>query len=178
MAKPIRIIVHHTAIPGDPQLPGVNEYHKSLSFPKSSLGWHAGYTYFIEKSGQVIQTRTDTEMQAHTKGLNEDSIGICLAANLDYERPTNEQLISLKNLINRKMAEYGILPDKIAGHRTFRQTSCPGGRFPESEFKALFQPDLSYYKSLLETLKDLLLKLKTRNFGSNSVSCINENSRL
>lgn len=165
MAKPIRIIVHHTALAGNQsQLLQVNTYHKMQDFPESSLGWFVGYTYFIEKSGQVTQTRADTEMQAHTKGMNEDSIGLALAGDFNRERPTNEQLTSLRNLINQKMAEHGILPNNIMGHRMFRQTTCPGINFSEQEFRNLFQPNRVYYQKLLENLRQMLLNMKQK-FG-------------
>ncbi len=161
MGKVNRIIVHHTAVGGNqPQLNGVNEYHRQQDFPQSSLNYFVGYTYFIEKDGTLIQTRTDIEEQAHTKGFNFDSIGICLAGNFDVEIPTNAQLISLKNLILRKMTEWAILPNQVLAHRNFANKSCPGKLISDSQIKDFFQPDRGYFVRLLESLKQQLMNLK------------------
>ena len=177
--KPIRIIVHTTAdlYPGD-QLKRVDDWHRQIDFPKSSLGYWVGYTYFLERDGRIIQTRTDTEQQAHVKGYNNDSIGLGVAGNHDYERPTIAQMISIKNLILRKMTEYTIHPNNVFGHRMFTNSkTCPGLKWPESEIKALFQPDLNYYQNLLNSLKDFLTSLKTKKLGSYSSPCMTSDSK-
>lgn len=115
--KPISwIIIHHEAPPiivsGD-RFNIVDQYHKSL-------GWKGiGYNWFIEKSGQVKQGRLETETGAHTKGHNDDSIGICLAGNFDLEMPTANQIKSLITLLNQKMTQYGIPLSKVVPHRYF-----------------------------------------------------------
>jgi len=177
--KPVRIIVHTTAdlYPFN-QLERVDNWHRQLDFPKSSLGYWIGYTYFLERNGKVIQTRTDTEQQAHVQGYNSDSIGIGVAGNHDYERPTQLQLSAVKNLILHKMTEHSILPDNVFGHRNFTKfKTCPGLMWPESEIKQLFQPDMSYYNTLLNSLKDLLMRLKAGKMGSASSPCIDINTR-
>ena len=179
MAKPIRIIVHTTAdLYPFAQLERVNEWHKQLDFPRSSIGFWVGYTYFVERDGKVIQTRLDTEQQAHVKGYNQDSIGIGVAGNHDYERPTALQLQAVKNLILKKMIEHIILPSNIFGHRIFTGAkTCPGLRWPESEIRQLFQPDASYYQVLLNSLKDLLLKFQVRKLGSASHNCMDSDTK-
>ena len=174
--KPVRIIIHTTAdLYPFAQLDRVNDWHRQLDFPKSSLGYYVGYTYFLERDGTIIQTRTDTEQQAHVRGYNNDSIGIGVAGNHDYERPTTTQIHNLKNLILKKMTEHSILPNNVFGHRIFANgaKTCPGLKWPESEIRALFQADNSYYQSLLNSLKDLLMKMRVGRLGSKS-SCIDE----
>ena len=178
MAKPIRIIIHTTAdLYPFAQLERVNEWHRQIDFPKSSLGYWVGYTYFAERSGTIIQTRTDTEQQAHVKGYNSDSIGIGVAGNHDYERPTNAQIISVKNLVLRKMTEWAIHPSNVYGHRQFTSSkTCPGLKWPESEIKALFQPDNNYYQSLLNSLSQWLKTIKLGRLGSQS-ACIDSDTK-
>mgnify|MGYP001559835005 CR=1 FL=1 len=109
--KPIRIIIHHTANETqEPQLKLTDNYHKQEGFPKSSLGYYVGYTYFVERDGTTTQTRIDTEEQAHTKEFNFNSIGICLAGNFDKEQPTTTQRHKLRELIkqNRQVIPYSI----------------------------------------------------------------------
>src|ERR1700755_3361313 len=110
MNTPKWLVVHHEAPPqivsGD-RFNIVDAYHRSL-------GWNGiGYQYFIEKSGQVKQGRQDNADGAHTKGHNQDSLGICLAGNFDLEMPTQAQVSSLTALCKQKMAQYAIPIAKV-----------------------------------------------------------------
>ena len=174
--KPTALIIHHEW--GSNGFYGVNEYHRQLWNFKSSLGFFIGYQYYIASNGVVYQGRADDEEGAHCKGKNLDSIGICLEGNFDLNRPTNAQILSLKNLILKKMTEYAIKPDQIFSHRTYAPYKpYPGKLFKESELKSLFQADVGYYQSLLNSLKDLLLSLQTKKMGSGSSPCVSQDSR-
>lgn len=166
--NPVRIIIHNTADASQaPQLQKVNEYHRSEGFPLSSLGFYVGYTYFIERDGKTIQTRTDTEMQAHTKGWNTDSVGIALAMNGDLEQPSDAQLQSLKSLVLKKMTEWTIPPNNVFPHRNFTNAkTCPGRNISDAQIRSFFQPDLNYFQVMLNSMKDALLKL--RRLGAKS----------
>ena len=156
--KPTAIILHHEL--GSNGFLSVNEYHRKLWNFKSSLGWFGGYQYYIDKLGNIHQFRRDDEEGAHTIGRNKDSIGICLEGDFDRYRPTNLQIIALKGLILQKMTYWAILPKNVYGHRIFANKSCPGNLWPESEIRALFQPDLKYYQVLINSLKDWISKIK------------------
>lgn len=174
MGKPSAIIVHHEL--GNNGFYGVNEYHRQLwNFP-SSLGFYMGYQLYIDKQGVVYKARQDDEEGAHTRGRNHNSIGICLQGDLDMERPTESQLTSLKRVILEKMTTWAIHPNNIYGHRMYANKSCPGNLLKESELRALFQPDMNYYQSLLNSLKDLLMRMRTGTLGSAS-QCIDLNSK-
>ncbi len=174
--KPLSIILHHEL--GNNGFYGVNDYHRQLWNFKSSLGFYIAYQYYIDHLGVVYQGRADDEEGAHTIGRNLDSIGICLAGNFDISRPTEAQLVSLKSLILRKMTQWTIHPNNIFGHRIYASyKSCPGNLWKESELKDLFNPDRNYYIKLLDSLKDLLMKLQTRKLGSTSSRCITSDSR-
>ena len=127
---PKYIVLHHGA--GSLDFNGVNEYHKQKWGFKSSLGFFIGYQYFIEYSGKVYQGRADNERAAHTVEAsrpywwNDNSIGICLQGNFEEEYPTEVQLKSLEELLNKKMAEYKISRVGIFGHRNIAATLCPG----------------------------------------------------
>lgn len=124
---PKRIIWHHT---GDSfngqQLEKVDAYHKGLGFPQSSKGWYVGYHWFIEKSGAYIQTRRDDEIGAHTKGLNNESIGVCFAGNFDEEEPTQNQIWAAEALILDLLNQHNLTFNAIQPHRWHRDTDCPG----------------------------------------------------
>ena len=174
--KPTAIIIHHEL--GNHGFWGVNDFHKQLWNFKSSLGFYIAYQYYIGKDGIVYQGRLDDEEGCHTKGRNFDSIGICLQGNFDYSYPTDTQIKSLKKLILNKMTFWAILPENIFGHRVYANyKSCPGRLWKESELKALLQPDATYYQSILNSLKDWLLKVKLGAFGSKATGCIDIHSR-
>lgn len=115
-----KVILHHTAVSRDKnsaQLIATDNYHKSLKFPKSQLGYYVGYHYLIEPDGTEHQTRKENENGAHTKqgNLNYTSIGICLTGNFDVEDPTEEQLETLKKRLAKiKMAYDGV---EVEPHR-------------------------------------------------------------
>ena len=165
--KPIRIIVHTTAdYRITPQFDIVNKWHRQQGFPISSLGYYCGYTYFIERDGTLIQARKDDEEQAHVQGFNQDSIGIGLALDGDRERPSVEQWLVLKNLINKKMAEWEILPANIDGHRAFTSLkTCPGIKISDLEIKLLFQPDIAYLQRIILKIQQLIANLKSSEIG-------------
>ena len=49
-----------------------------------------GYHYFIEKDGQVFQTRDENEIGMHARHYNAHSIGICYEGGLDEKgRPAD-----------------------------------------------------------------------------------------
>ena len=177
MSKPTAIIIHHEL--GNQGFWGVNDYHRQLwNFP-SSLGFFIAYQYYIGKDGVVFQGRLDDEEGCHTKGRNFDSIGICLEGNFDYSYPTDTQIKSLKKLLLNKMTMWAIKPNEVYGHRVYANyKSCPGKLWRESDVRVLFEPDNSYYQSLLNSLKDILLKLKTIQLGSSiTKGCIDKDSR-
>ena len=160
MNKPENLIVHHTAdyYIGE-QFSRINAWHKQRDFPISSKGFFVGYHYVIERSGQLIQAREDTETGAHTIGMNNNSIGICVVGDFNQERPSLAQLIALKNLINKKMIEHNILPDNIRAHRNFKDTSCCGKNLTDLEIKLLFKPDMAYFEKIVLRLEELIKQI-------------------
>ena len=123
--KPDTIILHHSAIGGEAtQLHRIDAYHKSLGFPRSSMGFYVGYHCLIEKSGRKIWTRRPTEHGAHSGSKwNDRSIGICLAGNFVDEQPTKTQLNVLRDLVRRLKKRYNIQDVKL--HYEVRPTKCP-----------------------------------------------------
>ncbi|MBZ4369940.1 N-acetylmuramoyl-L-alanine amidase, partial [Mycobacterium tuberculosis] len=77
----------------------IDLWHKERGFPVSSLGFYVGYHYVIEKSGNLLTARRESEIGAHTIGQNESSIGICLVGNFDVETPTQQQIATLGDML-------------------------------------------------------------------------------
>jgi len=130
LKKPIGIIIHHGG--GNWDFKQVNRSHKNNWGFRSSLGYYAGYQYFIEFSGKLYWARRDNEEGAHCADpnhphyYNRNFIGICLQGNTDIKKPPDAQLKTLKELIDKKTKEYNIPVSNILGHRQIVPTICPG----------------------------------------------------
>jgi|GEM_PF-2154152 len=143
------IIIHHLAgIASNPSydtsqqtFEQVNEYHRQKWNFKSELGKFIGYTYFIDWQGNLTQGRSDSESGAHTLGQNNNSIGIALAGNFDrigeHNRPSDAQVIALKQLLRHLMLKYDIPVTKVVGHRFFSSTLCCGRNFNDVDIRLL-----------------------------------------
>lgn len=165
--KPEYIIVHHSGGTDAQPLADSSNYtvaqcdadHKARGFGKSSLGYHVGYQYIIEKNGKVTQCRKDTEEGAHTIGKNKTSIGVMLSGNFDATLPTEAQIQALKSLLLTKMVEHSIPASKIVPHRSFAAKSCYGNKLSEDwarKLVAVINP-LEAYKTV-----ELINELKRR----------------
>jgi hypothetical protein len=118
----------------------VDNYHRQKWNFQSSLGHYIGYHYFIDKEGKVTQGRADKDEGAHTIGMNNQSLGICMAGNFDLTTPTDTQQKALKSLIANKMQEYGISIDQIVPHRHFANKTCYGKHLSDDWCKNLVKP--------------------------------------
>lgn len=45
----------------------------------------AGYNYYVRRTGEIVPMRPLKEIPAHTKGFNQNSIGICYEGGLDSD---------------------------------------------------------------------------------------------
>lgn len=137
--KPEYLIIHHTGGTDANPLADSSNYtvqqcnrdHKTRFNFQSSLGWHVGYQYFIDKNGEVTQCRQDNEEGAHTIGYNKKSIGICLAGNFDVTLPTKAQEDALRGLLGRLAALYSIPASKVVPHRLFASKTCYGNKLSD-----------------------------------------------
>lgn len=150
-------IVHNTAVSYDKnpdQWIATNNYHRKKWNFKSSLGFYAGYHYEIAKDGTVRQARNDNEHGAHTIGYNHNSIGIVLDGDFENEKPTTEQLASLKKLVTRLNKLYNF--KKIGGHRDFDRRTCPGKYMTDTMINNLTKNDMRYVKTISGSQEYLL----------------------
>lgn len=125
--RPDKIVVHHDGVSRvGPSFDIINKFHEGRDFPLSTLGFHVGYHYWIERDGSLIQARAEGDEGAHTVGQNFSSIGIGLAGNFDEELPTPAQRTTLAALLSRLCGKYGINADHIFPHRRFATKTCYG----------------------------------------------------
>ncbi len=162
MNVPNKIIVHHTASGGNyTQFLGVNRYHRDRNFEESTLGWFVGYHYFIEKNGDVILARQESDKGQHTTGENLTSIGICLAGNFDIEYPTEAQKKELAELIDDVLARHKIAPHAIYPHRKFANKSCYGSNLSDDWARVLYiQYKYGWISAQLERILGMLRAMK------------------
>jgi N-acetyl-anhydromuramyl-L-alanine amidase AmpD len=149
MNKANKIIVHHSG--GSDANPlqdssnftvqACNELHKKFGM-KSSLGWWAGYHFYIDKNGIVTQTRAYTDEGAHTKGQNNQSVGICLAGNFDATLPTPAQVKTLTSLLIKITSDLKISPNEIYPHRKFANKTCYGNKLSDTWARDLIKQGL------------------------------------
>lgn len=154
---PVEIICHHTGgSDAQPLLDTSNQTAKIVEDYHLSLGWEGiGYTYFIEKLGQVWKGRPETYHGSHTVGHNTKSIGICLAGNFDLTLPTPEQITSLTSLMKDIMTRYNIPKDKIFPHRAFAVKTCYGMKLSNNWAKDLIDSPIDKEK-IKQEIRDRL----------------------
>lgn len=167
--SPQFIIVHHSGGTASNPLADSSNYtvamcdrdHKARGFGISSLGYHVGYQYIIEKDGKVTQCRKDDEEGAHTIGKNDKSIGIMLSGNFDLTLPTTAQVDSLRKLLLQKIEQWKIHPNLILAHRHFTESkTCYGKKLSDSWARDLVKQALNPLANF--TSMELLLELQRR----------------
>jgi N-acetyl-anhydromuramyl-L-alanine amidase AmpD len=123
-----RIILHHAASAGDVSAETIHTWHQSR-------GWIGiGYHFVIRTGGSIEAGRPEHAVGAHAKDANLDSIGICLAGNLDVSPAPEPQIASLVGLVRHLLAKYpGV---SVVGHGQVNATACPGRLFPWTHLQA------------------------------------------
>lgn len=121
-----RIIIHCSATPAGMDIgrDEIDQWHRER-------GWNGiGYHYVIRRNGDIEFGRPEYEVGAHTRGYNEDSIGICLVGGKDTFDYTADQIAELVGLVENLEERY---PDAtIHGHNEFSAKLCP--RFDVAAF--------------------------------------------
>lgn len=122
-----KIIIHHAGSAGDISAQEIHRQHLAK-------GWRGiGYHYVVRYDGTVESGRPENTIGAHAEGHNFDSIGICLAGNIDKQPPIPAQMLSLARLVLDILKRYPRL--QVIRHRDVNATACPGKLFPWEEFR-------------------------------------------
>lgn len=110
------IILHHSC--GHGSVDSIHNMHLHN-------GWSGiGYHYYIRQDGTVYKGRPDNINGAHCQGNNINSIGICLEGDFRKEKPTTEQLKSMRELVGELKAKYPSIK-RVFNHRDLFKTLCP-----------------------------------------------------
>lgn len=147
MNTPQEIVIHHSLTPRDldlsRSLKSFERTHKASLHDKHkqpvSTGYykHIAYHYVVGGDGTLAQTRDENIEGYHASNyhVNTHSIGICLLGNFDQEKPSDEQIITLKRLIVELSDRYQI--NEVSGHRAYAKKSCPGKNFTDEMIQEL-----------------------------------------
>ena len=140
---PNKIILHHSATKdsGTVSWNAIRRYHVN-ECNWGQIGYHFGLEYIEDKgdpkgSYEILMGRMLNMQGAHTTGQNNQSIGICFVGNYDNVTPPPEMILQGVKLVRWLCAHYGIMPDKIFGHREFANKTCPGELFDVEMFKTM-----------------------------------------
>lgn len=122
-----KIVIHHTV---DSDSEAIEHYFekKSEGKSKSSMWSHMYYDIVVEKDGTFKQHRTLTERSRATR-VNNDSVNIALVWNFNEEKPTNEQIKTLKELISDIRLVFPELPVYEHWELEGEATACAGKNF-------------------------------------------------
>ena len=112
------LIVHCSDTPDEKEFDASYIHEMHLSFGWDGIGYHK----IILKSGQIENGRPEFWVGAHVKGLNEQSLGVCLIGKKLF---TNKQFQSLKKVLLDWKHKYP--KAYIVGHRDSTNTkkTCP-----------------------------------------------------
>lgn len=119
MQIPTELVIHCSATHNgkDIDIEDIRQWHKDR-------GWQdIGYHYVIKRDGTIQCGRLESEIGAHVKGHNSNSIGICLVGNDQF---TKSQYNSLDRLYSDIFNRYAIPIEKVKGHYEYtNQKTCP-----------------------------------------------------
>ncbi|XP_072309327.1 peptidoglycan recognition protein 5 [Eucyclogobius newberryi] len=124
-----RVIIHHTAMrhyktrsESFTELQSIQRVHmQERRFDD------IGYNFLVGDDGTVYEGRGWSVVGAHTKGHNDDSLGIAFMGNFVDKSPSSEALTSVKQLLVMGVSQGSLLPDFLLfGHKDLGNTACPG----------------------------------------------------
>ena len=122
-----RITVHHTAavIVDNRLSPGFTRKHQA---DHQSLGWpDIAYHFLIDRNGHIYQGRPYTAVgDTRTSYDPTGHLLIAVKGNFEEQVLTAAQLESLIDMLAWGVAEFGVAPTEITGHRDWAATACPG----------------------------------------------------
>ena len=134
------IVIHHSSISNsnkEPQFNRINQAHKyrnwvnkenPLYLKPDKNGNYIQYDYFIEEDGTLRFGNPIDVVGWHCGdwAVNTESVGICLAGNYEYDKPSVKQLQTLSRLLGDIILDHDIEEENILSHSDVKPTLCPG----------------------------------------------------
>ena len=141
---PKRIIVHHSLTKDGPTVSwgAIRKYHKQ-TMKWAGIGYHAGVELVMsggELYYEILMGRMWDVSGAHTRGHNQNSLGICFIGNYDRIPPRKEMLETGAKVIALWLKLFGLTVEDIYSHHNFNiNKSCPGKMFDMEHLIRLVQ---------------------------------------
>lgn len=136
------ITIHHTASKQKPKLliekklrnlQNFSQSNAKLANGKRKKAWiDIPYHYYIAPNGDIAEAR-QIEYAGDTN-TNYDPTGhalIVLEGNFEKEKPTQEQIESMKKLTDWLAKKYSVSRTDIKAHNDYTKTACPGKNLKE-----------------------------------------------
>ena len=114
----IYLVVHCSDTSDQDDLNALDIHKMHLGFDWDGIGYHK----IIKRNGDIENGRPEFWVGAHTKGLNQNSLGVCLIGQTQFSQ---RQFNSLEIILKNWLLKY---PNaKIVGHRNAIKThkTCP-----------------------------------------------------
>lgn len=131
--KPKRIILHHSLTKDGATVSwqAIRKYHTDPNgeYKFKDIGYHFGIE-LVNAEYEILIGRQLDQQGAHTKGANEDSIGICVVGNFDVGEVPEAAYQKLLALVRSLMVVLMIPIIAVRCHRDFATKTCPGAKFP------------------------------------------------
>ncbi len=134
------IIIHHslTRDSGTMSWDAIRRFHTETRGWRD-IGYHAGCER-IRDSYEILIGRPIDYSGGHTKGLNNDHLGLCFVGNYDLVEPDPEMLVKAAKYILRPwMKAFDIPLDRIEGHSDYAPKTCPGSKFSVEKLKDIIR---------------------------------------
>lgn len=134
------IVIHHSGTDFG-TVKGMDRYHREERHMENGLAYH-----FVIGNGRGMGngevavggrwTRQLDGGHLASEDLNRVSLGICLIGNFEKDRPTPQQLASLKALAIALLDRCALKTKAVTTHQQIhpRHTQCPGRKFPAKQF--------------------------------------------
>ena len=110
------IIVHHTASGFKTTFEQITSWHKDRGF--NTIGYH----FVVFPDGKIREGRPVSQIGAHAKGRNADTIGVCVVGNFEELLPTEEATEALSLLLDSLLDSYDLPRSSVFGHRDVGST--------------------------------------------------------
>ena len=94
-----------------------------------------GYHFVIDYAGRLWEARSLAYQGAHVSGQNERNIGIVCLGNFQIQKPSEEQLITVEQIVSVLSEHFCIRKNRVFGHCDLGPSACPGANLYPSVLK-------------------------------------------
>jgi len=110
--------IHRSSVVRD--LDGVLNEHMERNY--GDIGYH----FIVDYAGRLWEGRSLSYEGAHVAGKNDGNVGIVCMGNFDMQDPSEEQLITVEQIVSVLREHFRIKQNQVFGHRDLGHSACPG----------------------------------------------------